>query len=55
LVGVTDLPFALVAELTHRCPLHCVYCSNPVELTAGELDTDAWLDVLDQAAELGVS
>src|ERR1044072_592415 len=27
-------PLALIAELTHRCPLHCVYCSNPRELTA---------------------
>src|SRR5436853_347277 len=25
-------PLALIAELTHRCPLHCVYCSNPLEL-----------------------
>jgi coenzyme PQQ biosynthesis protein PqqD len=26
-------PLALLAELTHRCPLRCPYCSNPVELT----------------------
>jgi pyrroloquinoline quinone biosynthesis protein E len=49
-------PLALVAELTHRCPLHCVYCSNPLELTAREreLPTHAWERVLGEAAELGV-
>jgi PqqA peptide cyclase len=49
-------PLALVAELTHRCPLHCVYCSNPVELTARgrELSTASWARVLREAAELGV-
>jgi pyrroloquinoline quinone biosynthesis protein E len=49
-------PLALVCELTHRCPLHCVYCSNPHELTAraSELSTETWISVLRQAAELGV-
>ena len=49
-------PLALVAELTHRCPLHCVYCSNPLELTKREreLPADAWARVLREAAELGV-
>ena len=49
-------PLALVAELTHRCPLHCVYCSNPLELTARsrELSTASWARVLREAAELGV-
>ncbi len=49
-------PLALIAEITHRCPLHCVYCSNPVELAAAkfELSTDEWLRVFDQAARLGV-
>jgi pyrroloquinoline quinone biosynthesis protein E len=23
-------PYALLAEVTYRCPLHCPYCSNPV-------------------------
>jgi pyrroloquinoline quinone biosynthesis protein E len=23
-------PYALLAEMTYRCPLHCPYCSNPV-------------------------
>jgi pyrroloquinoline quinone biosynthesis protein E len=49
-------PLALIAELTHRCPLHCVYCSNPVELTsrAEELPTEIWSQVFHQAAQLGV-
>ncbi|MFF1450048.1 pyrroloquinoline quinone biosynthesis protein PqqE [Streptomyces sp. NPDC058274] len=53
---VTDPPWALLAELTHACPLRCAYCSNPVELVgrSGELSTEHWTDVLRQAAGLGV-
>ena len=40
--------------MTHRCPLHCVYCSNPLQLKGGELPTEEWLRVLDQAHRLGV-
>jgi len=29
-------PFSLIAELTHRCPLHCLYCSNPLALQGAE-------------------
>jgi PqqA peptide cyclase len=49
-------PLALIAELTHRCPLHCVYCSNPLELQtrATELDTETWSRVFQQAAQIGV-
>ena len=49
-------PLALIAELTHRCPLHCVYCSNPLEMKArgDELPTSVWVDIFRQAAELGV-
>lgn len=49
-------PLALVCELTHRCPLHCVYCSNPRELAAraSELSTEIWNSIFQQAAELGV-
>src|SRR5579863_2172760 len=49
-------PLALIAELTHRCPLHCVYCSNPLELTARstELLTETWSSVFRQSAQLGV-
>ena len=49
-------PLALLAELSHRCPLQCPYCSNPLELerASGELDTATWKRVLDEAANLGV-
>ena len=49
-------PLALIAELTHRCPLHCVYCSNPLELQnrASELDTQTWSRVFKEAAAAGV-
>ncbi|WP_425093595.1 pyrroloquinoline quinone biosynthesis protein PqqE [Tropicimonas sp. S265A] len=49
-------PLAMLAELTHRCPLSCPYCSNPLELTRkqAELSTEAWLDAFRQAGELGV-
>lgn len=51
-----DPPLALLAEITHRCPMRCVYCSNPLELVAasGELAEAAWLKVLEEAADLGV-
>jgi pyrroloquinoline quinone biosynthesis protein E len=49
-------PLGLVAELTHRCPLQCPYCSNPLALepAAGELHTGDWLRVMDEAAAIGV-
>lgn len=49
-------PIGLLAELTHRCPLACPYCSNPLDLTAREreLSTAEWLRVLEEAAALGV-
>src|SRR5271154_3456878 len=49
-------PLALIAEITHRCPLHCVYCSNPLELTSRkeELAAADWLRVFGEAAALGV-
>ncbi len=49
-------PIALLAELTHRCPLACPYCSNPLEMTAreAELDTATWARVFAEAADLGV-
>src|SRR5438105_1602316 len=49
-------PLALLLELTYRCPLHCPYCSNPLELDRyrNELDTADWVRVLTEAAELGV-
>jgi pyrroloquinoline quinone biosynthesis protein E len=49
-------PLGLLAELTHRCPLHCPYCSNPLELARREeeLAPELWESVLTQAAALGV-
>ena len=49
-------PLALLAELTYRCPLQCPYCSNPLELGRyrRELDTETWVRVFGEAAELGV-
>lgn len=49
-------PFAILAELTYECPLHCPYCSNPLNFAGyrdGELSTDEWRRVLAEAAELG--
>ena len=49
-------PIAMLAELTHRCPLSCPYCSNPVALAQKdrELSTELWSDVFKQASDLGV-
>jgi len=51
-----DRPYALLAELTYACPLHCPYCSNPVALQnyRDELSTVEWQRVFAEAAELGV-
>ncbi len=48
-------PLWLLAELTYRCPLHCVFCYNPVDYAtqAEELSTDDWLRVLREGRELG--
>jgi PqqA peptide cyclase len=53
---LTEPPLALLAELTHRCPLRCPYCSNPLELSraSAELDTATWSRVFNEAAALGV-
>ena len=61
----TPRPYTLIAELTHRCPLRCPYCSNPVETTRqgsssdlaahrAELSTDEWCRAFEDAAALGV-
>jgi pyrroloquinoline quinone biosynthesis protein E len=49
-------PYTLVAELTYRCPLRCLYCSNPVDFanTRDELTTAQWRRAFSEAAELGV-
>src|SRR5213594_2426060 len=49
-------PYTLIPELTYRCPLRCVYCSNPVEYARhlAELETETWLRVFREAEALGV-
>jgi pyrroloquinoline quinone biosynthesis protein E len=49
-------PTTLLAEITHRCPLHCPYCSNPLELSRAqaELSGDEWKRVFTEARALGV-
>lgn len=51
-----DRPYTLIAELTYRCPLRCVYCSNPVDFARHKdaLSTHDWKRVLTEADELGV-
>ena len=51
-----DPPVGLLAELSHRCPLQCPYCSNPthLETSSAELDTATWQRVFREAADLGV-
>jgi pyrroloquinoline quinone biosynthesis protein E len=48
-------PLWLLAELTYRCPLHCVFCYNPVDFARdeSEISTDDWLRVLREARDLG--
>src|SRR5215210_3441021 len=51
-------PYTLVAELTYQCPLHCPYCSNPVDIGGdrwrSELETEHWTRVFREARALGV-
>ena len=48
-------PYALLAEVTYRCPLHCPYCSNPTRIREDvDLTSDEWTRVIREAAELGV-
>jgi pyrroloquinoline quinone biosynthesis protein E len=65
---IAPRPYALLAEITYRCPLHCPYCSNPVaaslceaprrpevgDYSNRELTTDEWVRVIREAADLGV-
>ena len=54
--GPLTKPLGLLAELTHRCPLGCPYCSNPLKLDPrdDELDAATWSRVFAEAAALGV-
>src|SRR3954462_13134080 len=51
-------PSTLIAELSYQCPLHCPYCSNPLDIGGehyrGELETEHWLRVFEEARRLGV-
>ena len=53
--GRPDPPLWLLLELTYRCPLHCVFCYNPTDVShvGTELDTGEWLRVLREARALG--
>ncbi|HET9726254.1 MAG TPA: pyrroloquinoline quinone biosynthesis protein PqqE [Gemmatimonadales bacterium] len=55
-MSTQERPTTLLAEVTHRCPLHCPYCSNPLDLlrAESEIGTEDWKRVLTQARELGV-
>ncbi|MFM2036476.1 MAG: hypothetical protein RL459_1741 [Pseudomonadota bacterium] len=50
-------PLWLLAELTYRCPLHCVFCYNPTQYARikEELTTAQWVDVMRQARALGAA
>ena len=49
-------PLGMLAELTHRCPLACPYCSNPLQLDdrKTELDTETWCRVMREAGAMGI-
>ena len=50
-------PLWLLAELTYRCPLHCMFCYNPLNYAENkkELSTESWIDVMRQARKLGAA
>ncbi|MEO8170932.1 MAG: radical SAM protein, partial [Oxalobacteraceae bacterium] len=50
-------PLWLLAELTYRCPLHCIFCYNPVNFAENrnELSTAQWMAVMQQARALGAA
>ena len=50
------MPVSILFELTHRCPLQCPYCSNPLQLeqAANELTTAQWSDLMEQAVAMGI-
>src|SRR5438128_11426331 len=52
---IAPRPYALLAEITYRCPLHCPYCSNPMQARNDqELTTNEWTRVIREAAALGI-
>ena len=49
-------PLWVNAEITYKCPLHCVFCYNPLDYAStfkSELSTEDWLKVFKQSRELG--
>jgi pyrroloquinoline quinone biosynthesis protein E len=56
LQNADSLPIAVLAEVTHRCPLRCPYCSNPLHLerASAELTTREWKRLIGEMAGLGV-
>ena len=48
-------PLWLLAEITYACPLHCVFCYNPVDFAqhGPELTTQEWIRVLRDARAAG--
>ena len=52
----TLIPYAMLCELTHRCPLACPYCSNPVqlEMKSNEISTDLWKKALSDGVKIGI-
>ena len=59
MAGSNDIkpPLWLLAELTYRCPLHCIFCYNPTRYahTGSELSTAEWVDVMRQARAMGAA
>ncbi|WP_114972265.1 pyrroloquinoline quinone biosynthesis protein PqqE [Rhodoferax ferrireducens] len=57
IVNAVKPPFWLLAELTYRCPLHCVFCYNPTQHAAvqDELSTDEWIRVMREARAMGAA
>ena len=51
-----EIPYAVLCELTHRCPLSCPYCSNPIELEkkSKEISAEIWKKALSEAVDLGI-
>ena len=51
----SSLPLWLNAEITYKCPLHCVFCYNPLNYAKhdNELDTESWIRVFSEARKLG--
>ncbi|UCC55505.1 MAG: pyrroloquinoline quinone biosynthesis protein PqqE [Gammaproteobacteria bacterium] len=49
------MPMWLTLELTYRCPLHCPWCSNPLDFDkyGNELSTEEWKKVLRDGRKMG--